>query len=172
VEGPRKDEFLEIHIHGNIYKAHPDVMAVIHAHTPELVAFGQTSVKLRPVSLEAAFIDEGLPLWVVGKYDPTQSLVATPALGRSLAALMGPKPAVLLAGHGLALGDSSLYGLVRRVYDLRTNAIIQRQAVLLGGDVTYLDGQGDAAPWAPNGVGEAAASMRFWDYWRRQVSIQ
>ena len=49
---------------------------------PELVAFGQTSVRLRPVFLGGAFIGDGLPLWVVGKYDPTQTLVANAAISR------------------------------------------------------------------------------------------
>jgi HCOMODA/2-hydroxy-3-carboxy-muconic semialdehyde decarboxylase len=175
VNGPRKDQFLEVHIHGQIYRARPDVTAVTHAHTPELVAFGQTSVKLRPVSIAGAFIGDGLPMWVVGKYDPTQTLVATPALGRSLAEVMGQKPAALLTGHGIAFADASLYGLVKRVYDLRMNAVIQQQAIALGGDITYLEGhEGDAgasAAAAPDGSGGGPAVARFWEYWSRQVAL-
>lgn len=175
VTGSRSDQFLEVHIHGQIYKARPDVMAVIHSHTPELVAFGQTSVRLRPVSIGGAFIGDGLPLWVVGKYDPMQSLVATPALGRSLAEVMGGKPGALLTGHGIAFTDTSLYGLVKRVYDLRLNAIIQQQAIMLGGDITYLEGQdgqdGRAGPVLPDGSGGGAGGARFWEYWSRQVSL-
>jgi HCOMODA/2-hydroxy-3-carboxy-muconic semialdehyde decarboxylase len=174
VAGPRKDQYLEVHIHGQIYRARPDVMAVIHSHTPELVAFGQTSVRLRPVTIGGAFIGDGLPLWVVGKYDPTQTLVATPALGRSLAEVMGRKPGALLTGHGIAFTDSSLYGLVQRVYDLRLNAIIQQQAISLGGDITYLEGQDDNTPRppvVPNGSGGGPGAARFWEYWSRQVSL-
>src|ERR1700683_3883159 len=40
VAGPRSDEYQERFIHGKIYKARPDVMALLHSHTPELVAFG------------------------------------------------------------------------------------------------------------------------------------
>jgi HCOMODA/2-hydroxy-3-carboxy-muconic semialdehyde decarboxylase len=172
VAGPRNDQYLEVHIHGQIYRARPDVMAVIHAHTPELVAFGQTSVRLRPVTIGGAFIGDGLPLWVVGKYDPTQTLVATPALGRSLAEVMGRKPGALLTGHGIAFTDSSLYGLVQRVYDLRLNAIIQQQAILLGGDITYLEGQDSSMPpppVVPDGSGSGAGAARFWEYWSRQA---
>jgi ribulose-5-phosphate 4-epimerase/fuculose-1-phosphate aldolase len=174
VGAPRNDEFLEVHIHGQIYKARPDVMAVIHAHTPELVAFGQTSVRLRPVSIGGAFIGSGLPLWVVGKYDPTQSLVATPALGEALARELGRKQAALLTGHGIAFTDSSLYGLVKRVYDFRMNAIIQQQAILLGGDITYLEGQDRDTlppPVVPTGTGGGQGAGRFWEYWSRRVSL-
>ena len=47
VGAERKDEYQERFIHGEIYKSRPDVMAVVHSHTPELVAFGISSVRLR-----------------------------------------------------------------------------------------------------------------------------
>jgi ribulose-5-phosphate 4-epimerase/fuculose-1-phosphate aldolase len=174
VAGARDDEYLEVHIHGQIYKARPDVMAVIHSHTPELVAFGQTSVKLRPVSNGGAFIGEGMPLWAIGRYDPTQTIVTTPELGRSLAQTIGKRAGALLTGHGIALTDSSLYGLVHRVYDFRLNAMIQQQAILLGGNITYLEGQDSGSPppaVVPNGSGGGAAAARFWEYWKRQVRL-
>ena len=46
VSGPRSDQFEEVHIHGQIYQARPDVMAVVHAHPPELIAFSVSSVPL------------------------------------------------------------------------------------------------------------------------------
>jgi HCOMODA/2-hydroxy-3-carboxy-muconic semialdehyde decarboxylase len=172
---PRDDEYLEVHIHGQLYKARPDVMAVIHAHTPELVAFGQTSVKLRPVSIGGAFIGEGIPLWAIGRYDPTQSIVTTPELGRSLAQTIGKKAGALLTGHGIALSDSSLYGLVKRVYDFRLNAAIQQHAILLGGNITYFEGENSETPpppVIPNGSGGGPGPARFWEYWKRQVNLQ
>ena len=175
VNGPRNDEYLEIYIHGEIYKARPDVMAVIHSHTQELVAFGQTSVKLEPVSNGGTFIGDGVPLWVVGQFDPTQGLVATPALGRALAEALGDGAGALLTGHGIALTDSSLYGLIKRVYDFRINAMIQQQAILLGGDITYLRGQDSGAPpppVVPDGSGGGADAARFWEYWSRQISLE
>ena len=33
VHGPRTDQAREIYLHGEIYKARPDVMVVVHAHT-------------------------------------------------------------------------------------------------------------------------------------------
>jgi len=174
VGAPRDDEYLEVHIHGQIYKARPDVMAVIHAHTPELVAFGQSSVKLRPVSNGGAFIADGLPLWAIGRFDPTQTIVTTPELGQSLAQTIGKKAGALLTGHGIALTDSSLYGLVNRVYDFRVNAMIQQQAILLGGSINYLEGadtETPPAPVVPTGTGGGLGSARFWEYWRQQVSL-
>src|SRR6267142_1008993 len=47
--------FLERFIHGEIYKARPDVNAVIHSHSPGVIPFGITNVPLRPVFHTAAF---------------------------------------------------------------------------------------------------------------------
>ena len=41
--------FLERFIHGEIYKARPDVKAIVHDHSPTLIPFGATTVKLQPI---------------------------------------------------------------------------------------------------------------------------
>ena len=127
-------------IHGEIYKARPDVMAVVHSHTPELVAFGASTVPLRPIMNGATFIGDGLPLFDIRKFGTNrETLISTPALGKSLAQVLGNKSAVLLLGHGAVTVDSSLYGLVTRSVALRENARIEQQAISLGGEVTYLN---------------------------------
>ena len=41
--------YLERFIHGEIYKARPDVKAIVHSHSPAIVPFGLTDVPLLPV---------------------------------------------------------------------------------------------------------------------------
>jgi HCOMODA/2-hydroxy-3-carboxy-muconic semialdehyde decarboxylase len=41
--------FIERFIHGEIYKARPDVNAVVHSHSPAVIPFGVTQVPMRPV---------------------------------------------------------------------------------------------------------------------------
>ena len=54
--------------------------------------------------------------------------------------------------------------LVSRAYNLRMNAIIQQQAISLGGNIAYLDGQtGTAAPVVPSGNGGARGADRTWE---------
>ena len=55
--------YLERVIHGEIYKARPDVQAVIHDHSPAVISFGIGSTPLRPVYHQAAFFLDGLPIW-------------------------------------------------------------------------------------------------------------
>ena len=172
VGGARKDEYREAYMHGEIYKARPDVMAVVHAHTPEVVAFTQSSVALRPVSNGGRFIGAGLPIFDIRQFHPRASIIDSPELGRAIAGVLGKSPAVLLKGHGVTITDSSVYGLVSRAYNLRMNAIIQQQAISLGGNITYLDGQTAAAPpVVPTGNGGGRGADRTWEYWLRVLPI-
>jgi ribulose-5-phosphate 4-epimerase/fuculose-1-phosphate aldolase len=170
VAGPRSDEYQEVYMHGEIYKTRPDVMAVLHAHTPEILAFTESSVTLRPVVNGGTFIGDGLPLHDIRKFDPRETLIRTPALGRTVAMVLGNEPGVLLKGHGIALTDSSLRGLVVRAYNLRMNARMQQQAIALGGKVTYLEDPPVTAPPAVPGGSAEPPYNRGWEYWKQIVS--
>jgi HCOMODA/2-hydroxy-3-carboxy-muconic semialdehyde decarboxylase len=172
VGGARNDEYREAYMHGEIYKARPDVMAVVHAHTPEVVAFTQSSVPLRPVSNGGRFIGAGLPIFDIRQFHPRASIIDSPELGRALASVLDKSSAVLLKGHGVTITDSSVYGLVSRAYNLRMNAIIQQQAISLGGEISYLGGQvAVAPPVVPTGDGGGRGADRTWEYWLRVLPI-
>jgi HCOMODA/2-hydroxy-3-carboxy-muconic semialdehyde decarboxylase len=163
-----KSQFQEVFIHGEIYTARPDVMAVLHAHTPELVSFGLSSVPLRPVLLGANFIGDGLPIYDIRKYTggyPSPvgcaHCISTADLGQALAAVIGNKGASLLLGHGIAVVEASMPALVSRVHDMRLNAVIQQMALSLGGNVNYLEGSLPSA----NTPNPAA-----WEYWKQLVA--
>src|SRR5438094_10602319 len=105
-----KSEFQEIFIHGELYKARPDVMAVLHAHTADLISFGQSSVPLRPVLLGANFLGSGLPIYDIRKYTGGYAspvgcghCISTPDLGAAMAKEIGKTAGSLLLGHGIAL---------------------------------------------------------------------
>jgi HCOMODA/2-hydroxy-3-carboxy-muconic semialdehyde decarboxylase len=61
-------QYSERYIHGEIYKTRPDITAILHAHTPELVTFGKSSATLRPVLNTALFIGDGLPIYDLTKF--------------------------------------------------------------------------------------------------------
>ena len=64
-----KDEgkllYRERFIHGEIYKARPDVNAVVHSHSPTVVPFTVTRAKLRPLLHNAGFLGLGVPLFEI-----------------------------------------------------------------------------------------------------------
>ena len=174
IGGARKDEYREAFMHGEIYKTRPDVMAIVHAHTPEVVAFTQSSVALRPVSNGGRFIGGGLPIFDIRQFHSRASIIDSPELGKALAGVLGSSPGVLLKGHGFTLTDSSVYGLVSRAYNLRMNALIQQQAIKLGGKIAYLESQASATPpqpVVPTGNGGGKGADRSWEYWLRVLPL-
>jgi HCOMODA/2-hydroxy-3-carboxy-muconic semialdehyde decarboxylase len=54
--------FFERVIHGEIYKARPDVMSVVHNHSPSLIPFCNSDTRLRPMVGNAAFLGNGVPV--------------------------------------------------------------------------------------------------------------
>ena len=46
----------ERYIHGEVYKARPDVQAVIHSHSQAVIPFSVAGVALRPVIVQAGFL--------------------------------------------------------------------------------------------------------------------
>jgi len=172
IGAPRSDGYLERFIHGEIYKARPDVMAVIHAHSPDLIAFASSSVPLRNMIHTGAFINDGIPIFDVRKFggNADDMLIRNPALGKSLAQVLGNKTAALMFGHGVVVTGPTLATAVSNAYFLIMNARIEQQAIALGGTVSYLERTPGARP-APNTTpAGAAANNRAWEYWKHQVT--
>ena len=173
VPGSPSDGYLERFIHGEIYKARPDVMAVIHAHSAEMIAFGASGVPLRNMIHTGAFINDGVPVWDVRKFGGSADdmLIRNPALGKALAAALGNKTAMILFGHGVVIVGNSLPTTVSNSYFLNMNARVQMDAIRLGGSqVNYLERETGAKPTAtPAG---AAANNRAWEYWKRRVAAE
>ena len=140
-------------IDDEIYKANPNVMAVIYAQTPEVVAFTR-GVQLRPVVNGGGFIGDGLPVVNVSTLDPKQPVLSNPALGQAVAAALGGKPGALLSGHGFVMTGRSIYNVVGQSYQLRQNARIQQQAMALRGKMSYLVDM----PFGPGPEGEGGAN--------------
>src|SRR5256886_13839125 len=57
--------YLERFIHGEIYRARPDVLAIVHHHSPSVIPFGVTGASLRPGYNMAAFLGAGVPVFEI-----------------------------------------------------------------------------------------------------------
>src|SRR5262245_15596371 len=77
-----RESVTERFIHGEIYKSRPDVLAVVHNHSPSVVPFSVTGVPMRALWHMAAFIGDGLPNWEIRSVRKgTDLLVRDSALG-------------------------------------------------------------------------------------------
>jgi ribulose-5-phosphate 4-epimerase/fuculose-1-phosphate aldolase len=153
--------FLERFIHGEIYKARPDVMAVIHSHSPGVIPFGITNVPLRPVFHTASFLWVGVPVFEVRDAGGTTNmLIGNPDLARALAAKLADKPVALIRGHGnVVVGPTLKRATIRAVYT-EVNARLQTIALGLGGSVNYISPEEGAL--RDKNPGEEG---RAWDGW-------
>lgn len=138
-----RESVLERFIHGEIYRARPDVMCVVHNHSPSVVPFSVTGVPMKALYHMAAFIGEGLPNFEIREVQRgSDLLIRNPRLGKALAATLAAKPACLMRGHGSVVVGENLPRAVGRSIYLEQSARMQMQALLLagpGGKITYFD---------------------------------
>jgi ribulose-5-phosphate 4-epimerase/fuculose-1-phosphate aldolase len=157
--------FLERFIHGEIYKARPDVMAVIHSHSPGVIPFGITCVPLRPVFHTASFLWVGVPVFEIRDAGGmTNMLVGNGDLAQALARTLADKPVALIRGHGnVVVGPSVKRATIRAVYT-EVNARLQTIALGLGGSITYISPEeGALRDKSPGEEGRA------WDGWKAKA---
>jgi ribulose-5-phosphate 4-epimerase/fuculose-1-phosphate aldolase len=157
-------------IHGEVYKARPEVMAVVHNHSPSVIPFACTHTPLRPIFHMGAFIGLGVPNWEIREArEGTDMLVRDTYLGASLARKLGKHPAALMRGHGAVVVGESLQVAVGRSVYLEQNARMQFQAEMLAGGqrpITFMDDKEVAANvgWQDYG--------RFWNLVRTKMLKQ
>lgn len=156
--------YLERFIHGSIYRARPDVMAVVHSHSPSVLPFTVTKkAKFRPICHMSGFLGAGSPLFEIrdAAGDGSDMLVRSDALGRALATSLADASFVLMRGHGSTVAAPSLKLAVYRAVYAEVNAKLQLQALQLG-DPEYLsDAEAHAAMVSTEGQVE-----RPWALWK------
>ncbi len=155
--------YMERFIHGEIYKARPDVTAVVHCHCLDVIPFAAANVPLRPMYHMGYFIGEGVPVFDIrAAAGITDMLVSTPALGQALARTLGRRTAALMRGHGAVVVADSLHVVVAKAYYLNVNARLQAQAIQLrGSGVASLD---------PEEAKKAAQTYeRSWEFWKSRL---
>src|SRR5215472_472776 len=157
--------FLERFIHGEIYKARPDVNAVIHSHSPGVIPFGITNVPLRPVFHTASFLWVGVPVFEVRDAGGmTNMLVGNGDLAKALAKTLADKPVALIRGHGnVVVGPNVKRATIRAVYT-EINARLQTIALGLGGPINYISAEEGAL--RDKNPGEEG---RAWDGWKEKA---
>ena len=166
-----RGSFLERFIHGEIYRARPDIMSVVHSHSPSVIPFGLVGVAMQAMFHHAAFIAEGVPVFDIReKFGATDMLIGNGEKGVALAQAMGPKDIVLMRAHGsVACGPTLQTAVFRAVYT-EVNARIQHWTLALGGGgrMAALDKEEGLLADAVN----QTAGRRAWDLWRTQVRNQ
>jgi HCOMODA/2-hydroxy-3-carboxy-muconic semialdehyde decarboxylase len=162
--------YLERFIHGAIYEANPDVMAVVHSHADDVLPFSISSVPLRPVIHTASECGHHIPVWDIReKFGDTTLLVTNREQGRDLARALGKSRVALMRGHGFAAAGRSLNEVLKTSVYLPRNAKVLSTAMQLGGDIVGLS-EGEIAKRTALGPG-GADQTRMVEYWARRAGV-
>jgi ribulose-5-phosphate 4-epimerase/fuculose-1-phosphate aldolase len=167
LEAKGRDSVRERFIHGEIYRARPEVMSVVHNHSPSVIPFSVTGVPMKALFHMASFIGEGLPNFEIRKVKKgSDLLVSDPKLGKALAKALGKSPAALMRGHGAAVTGENLQRSVGRSIYLEMSAIMQMQAMALSRKIVFMD-QKEVKASSP-----VQDYKRAWPMWREKALAQ
>lgn len=126
-------------IHGEIYKARPDVMAVVHTHAIDMILFSVVREPLRPIYQMSHFLGKGAPVFEIRDVpERSDLLISTAGRGHALARSLGASAIVLMRGHGASVVGASLQEAVYRTIYAAQNARLQVDASRFG-EAIYLD---------------------------------
>jgi HCOMODA/2-hydroxy-3-carboxy-muconic semialdehyde decarboxylase len=158
--------YLERFIHSEIYRLRPDVVAVVHGHSPALIPFGITGTSLRPVFHMSGFLGSATPIFEIREAGgpATDMLIRDRKLGAALARKLGMAPFALMRGHGSVAVGATLKQVVFRSIYAEVNARLQSEALRLG-TITYLN-EAEAANAART---NDSVIDRPWGLWKARV---
>ncbi len=155
-------------IHGEIYKARPDVRAICHHHSSAILPFCITGAELKPMNGLGSVMGAKVPFWDSrDEFGDTPMVVTTPAQGASLARALGPHSMVLMRRHGATVVGATIQEAVFRAIHTHRNAELQLRAATLG----------EASPLS-TGEAEMACAYslrerpmgRAWEYWTTRLA--
>src|SRR4029078_3090893 len=167
IDARGRNPYTERPIHGGASEARPDVMCVIHNHSPGVIPYGITGHKMKPVMHMCASIGYDLTISDPHqKLSDTDLLVRTMAQGHDLAKKLGKGATCLMRGHGCVVVRPYLRRTASTAIYLELNAKLQMQAEAMSKKVQFLT-KGDVAK-----VVETTSLPnvnRAWENWCRAV---
>jgi ribulose-5-phosphate 4-epimerase/fuculose-1-phosphate aldolase len=122
----------EFHIHTELFRAQPQIQAVVHAHPRDVIIADLAGLQMRQVfgayNIPASRLAQrGIPVF------PRSVLVRAPELGRAVAAAMGGSDVCILRGHGVVTAGDSVQQATLRALDVAELSRISMEVALLGG---------------------------------------
>jgi ribulose-5-phosphate 4-epimerase/fuculose-1-phosphate aldolase len=165
-DAQNRKSYLERFIHSAIYKARPDVMAVVHSHSPSIIPFGVTGARLRPICHMSGFLGSSVPVFEIRDAvgESSDMLIRSQALGVALANTLGQQTVALLRGHGNVVVGVGIKQVVFRAIYTECNARLQAESMRLGEPV-YLS-EDEARNSAEVNYTQVD---RPWDLWKRKA---
>lgn len=162
--------YAERPIHGEAYKARPDIGCVAHHHARSVLPFTIARQPMRAAFHMAAVIGKDIPVWdSQPEFGDTNMLVDRPDMGRSLAMTLGKKRVVLLRGHGAVVVGENVRNTIMSCVYLNENARLILDARSLGEPEYLTDGEIEKTGVV---LRSDIATNRAWDYYVARAGFQ
>jgi HCOMODA/2-hydroxy-3-carboxy-muconic semialdehyde decarboxylase len=157
--------YLERFLHAGVYRARPDVIAIVHSHSSSVIPFGATGTNLRPIYHMAGFLGAGTPIFEIRDVGGiTDMLISNNVLADALANVLGDGVVVLMRGHGSVVVANCIQQAVWRAVYTEMNARLQAVAANLG-PINFLTSE-EAEKAAARNDGQI---VRSWELWKTRV---
>jgi len=168
VRGTNVGQYSERVIHGEIYKARPDVMSVCHHHAPAFMPLLATRTDYVPVFALGTIGGSKPPFWDQrDEFGDTNLLVVKPEEGASLARALGSHWMVLMNRHGVTVAGTSVRECVFRSIMAARNAEFQVRVMALGSIDPFTPGELELCA---NIIGVTTGLTRSWEYWAMRAA--
>jgi L-fuculose-phosphate aldolase len=159
VEAGRGKPPLEFHLHAGIYRARPDVRAVVHAHPRWSTVLTMAGKPYLPVYAQGSLVHP-VPL-----LDSPNS-INNRAMADRLAATLGDRPAALMKSHGaVTVGQTIVEAFVLAAY-MEENAQRQFMAMQLGQPYVFDE---EELALCRQKLWSQALFQRAWDHFRAKL---
>lgn len=171
VEAHGESLYNERFIHGEVYRARPDVQSVVHDHSTAVLPFSVTKTPLQPVTVMAGFLAQSVPIFEIRDVPGNDGgmLVQNSVLGAALAKTLGNSSVALMRGHGMIAVGSSVRSVVYRAVYTQVNAQVETEALKLG-PVVFLNTAESAKMEAIVAEGDRRpGDSRQWLLWQAQA---
>jgi ribulose-5-phosphate 4-epimerase/fuculose-1-phosphate aldolase len=168
VREPGVPQYSERVIHGEIYKARPDVMSVCHHHSPSFMPLIAVGADYIPIFHLGSAGGIKPPYWDQhDEFGDTNMLVVKPEEGASLARALGSHHMVLMRRHGVTVIGANVRECVYRAVQTCRNAEYQVRAMTIGTPASLSPGEtqrcGDI-------IGKTTGVTRSWDSWTLKIA--
>jgi len=150
---------LEFPLHAEIYRARPDVRAVMHTHPKWSTLLTMVGAPLRPVSPQGALLGD------VPVLDSPLS-VNSRAVGERAARALGSGAALLLKSHGAVVVGADIVECFALAIYLEENACRQYMAMQIGSPYVLSDAEQEACR---AGLRSPALFRKAWDHYRVKI---
>jgi ribulose-5-phosphate 4-epimerase/fuculose-1-phosphate aldolase len=169
IREPGASQYAERVIHGEIYKARPDVNSVCHHHAPAFMPLLATRTDFVPVFALGTIGGEKPPFWDQrDEFGDTDLLVVKPAHGASLARTLGQHWMVLMNRHGVTVAGKNVRECVYRSITACRNADFQVRAMALGRPLDqFTPGELDLCFGI---ISRTTGLDRSWEYWAMRLA--